>query len=412
MLSHNQGSTQPFNSAEIQAILAEAGNPSRLPEPPPEHRPETMAVVARPDLDLVQLMEAFNHASLDSPPNTRLVISSPRWADLEGSAVVPFPRGIGTWGLVSVVQRTYDVYFDVSLPIDGPPNGPPNLLHFNIYYDPGKDSCALRNRMRYNISLSSLGAEAARIHIQTQGYHALSPGLWRLSLVGDGTTVEQHVLDLLILRRQFTIQIHKSLADPSASGKRKAREDLDVASKRSKQKDETEILLVPNTKLLPPLSGPITAALAPLPMASYGVSLVNSGTPLLYLENGDTAIVQASQSRGDKAEGPATYDLSRLERIAVTPSASVFTARHTALDHDVVAKVIRYEGNTLGDLITCARTWTQEVHFLQKLSHVSVTLSFFLFRTLTLPFSLALTLSLFTLFSVSSSPSISSSSEI
>ena len=351
-------------------------SPSRPPEPRREDYPETLAVTARADIELAALTEAFNAASLASPPNTRLVISSSRWANFGGSSAVRLPSAIGAWDLVSVVQRTHDVHFAVSLPIESPPDGPPNPhftpinLRFNVYYDPGNDSCVLGNRINQDILLSRLGAEAARIRVEPQGHRAVSPGLWRLSLIND-RAAEQHILDLLILRRQFTVRIYEGNVCPTASGKRKAQEDFDVVSKRPRQEDETEILLVPKTKPPPHLYGR-TVALALTPMASYEVSSATGGTPLICLNNGDTATVQASQSRDDRAEGPAIYELSRLERVAVTCSASLFTARHTALAEDVVAKVIKYEGKTAEDLVKCARNWAREARFLQKLSHVGV----------------------------------------
>ena len=380
MSSQHQISTQPLDSAEVQAILAQMRrphSPARPPEPRREDCPETLAVTARADLDIATLTEAFNAASLASPPNTRLVISSTRWANFWGSSAVRLPSAIGADDLVSVVQRTHDVHFAVSLPIESPPGGPPNphftpiSLRLNVYYDPGNDSCVFGNQFNRNVSLSRLGAEAARVLIEPRGHRAVSPGLWRLSLVGDGTAAEQHVLDLLILRRQFTVHIYEGNVGPTASGKRKAQEDFDVVSKRLRQEDETEILFVPKTKPPPHLSGR-TAPLALTPMASYDVSSATGGTPLIHLNNGDTATVQASQSRDDRAEGPAIYELSRLERVAVTCSARLFTARHTALAEDVVAKVIKYEGKTAEDLVKCARNWAREARFLQKLSHVGV----------------------------------------
>ncbi len=377
MSCHHQSSTQPYDSAEIEAMLARArekpGSPSRFREPRPEGSSEATAVIVRPDLDVAAITELFNDASLDAPPDTRLVISFPGQVDLGSSAAVRLPRGFGARGMVGVVQRTQDVHFACSLLVDGPPSDPSNppiKVTFYVYYDPGTDGCVLRNRTNQDFALSALDAEAMSIRVERKRQRAVDPGLWRLSLVGDGNAAEQHVLDLLILRRRFTVGIREGLAAFSASGKRKAQEELDLANKRRKQTDDvTEILLAPKSKSPAQLSRP-TADLAPTLTTASIVSTTADGTPLIHLEDGDTAVVRPGQRGADQTDESAIYELSRLGHIAVTWSASVFTARHTAISEDIVVKVMKYEGKTPEDLIQCARNWAREVRFLENLNHV------------------------------------------
>ena len=201
--------------------------------------------------------------------------------------------------------------------------------------------------------------------LRPQEYCGLRPGLWSLLLVGESTTAEQHVLDLLILRRPFEVIINKGIRKATASGKREAKVELDVVSKRAKKESDATTRLSTSIKLPRCLSG-LSAALALPTIFPNSVTTVVGSTPLLYLKDGDTSDIQAIHF---KATGPATYKLSRLERVALKNSASVFTAWHSAHPEVVVAKVMKFQGG-LGYLAQCATIWKREILMLEKLSHV------------------------------------------
>lgn len=90
---------------------------------------------------------------------------------------------------------------------------------------------------------------------------------------------------------------------------------------------------------------------------------------LLDLNDGNVAEIRSGYP---SASGPSNYQLCRPEQFAMTPSASVFTIKHSTLSDDVVAKVIRYEGKET-DLVWPARNWEREKKSLEKLNHVSIT---------------------------------------
>lgn len=87
------------------------------------------------------------------------------------------------------------------------------------------------------------------------------------------------------------------------------------------------------------------------------------GTPLLDLTPGETAVIRTPLSSTEVtspppdygAVAPTGYELRRLDQIADTRSASVFTGRHSALPENIVAKAIRYESGTATELMRYAR---------------------------------------------------------
>lgn len=264
----------------------------------PESHSDTMTTSARLDLNVTALAQAFKEPSLASPRNTRLLISFPSWADVESPATVPFPRGIGAWGLIGVTQRIQDVQFAMAFSLEAPGSKDPhstfNELRLDIFYDPAKDSCVLRNRTDKGVRLSCSGTKSATV--EPKQHRVVSPGLWRLLLVSEGAAAEQHVLDMLILRRQFTVCISEIDASPSVSGKRKAYEDLEIDSKRSKRvRDGTEIFLIPNTKPPPNLFEPAALRAHTVMGADNVCSPVGDILPM-HLEDGDTVTVQAAQA--------------------------------------------------------------------------------------------------------------------
>ncbi|KAL2756521.1 hypothetical protein ACRALDRAFT_1069326 [Sodiomyces alcalophilus JCM 7366] len=398
-----EGSTQPFsNSAEWQGRLDRArtgllGSPPALSSTPSEldhklaptrRESEIKPAPRTADPQLAELREAFRNASLASSLDARLVVAYPprrsgRNDDsITDSAVIRLPWGAGDWDMVGVVQRTHDVDFTISLPFydrsydTPPPHLIPHSLRCRLYYDPAKDDCLLVNRSDTPIYLSCLDSMgSSRDHVLTGQNRVVGPGMWRISVGGDDDIAEeQHLLHMIILRRQYSVTIRKApkkLPGDSILSKRSApEEDSEEAagSKRRRREDDvTEMLLAPTTRAAAGTSvNPRILTLDTRRIVHIG------GTPLLNLSDGESAIVRMEQSEAMASRDLASYELSRLERVANTPSASLFTGRHSELSENIVAKVMRYEGHRAEDLIQTANNWKREKRFLEQLHHRNI----------------------------------------
>ncbi|KAI8278874.1 hypothetical protein K4K60_005891 [Colletotrichum sp. SAR11_57] len=241
------------------------------------------------------------------------------------------------------------------------------------------DDCVIVNKSIANVFLTGLCPDHSRTRLRIDTAHVVQPGTWRISLDHGGGSADQVLVDFLILRRRFTVTIHEapSLSLTASSRKRQAAGDEDVTLKKRRQDgDVTEILLA--AALDDPVdSGAETTSI----VRTAARDLVRSeGTPLLDLTRGEVAVIRGPEN-GKSDSDPvdeqvggdwAAYELRRLERIAETPSASLFTGRHSRLPGNVVAKVIKYTGKTAVDLVKCARSWQQEKTVLEKLHHANI----------------------------------------
>lgn len=393
MSSPSEESTQPFSDpAKVQRVINNMNTdivPHALARQP-SILPGNANAITPANFEITKLTEAFANATLTSVPDARLVLAHSSWPEAMDPAVIRLPQSVGGWDMIGVVQRTHDVRFTFNLPFYNPPCDPPNrrlmplYLCCNIYYNPANDGCFLENKSIISIYLRSLDLKS-KVRLKSKEGGMIKPGLWRISVEDDGL-VKQHLLDFLVLRRQFNTTIHETPVITTVSAKRKIYDDHTVAAKRQRREgDMTEILLAPATKPLQNVSGVTTLA----PTASSRRITSTNGTALLELKDGDTIVIQTTQPRstsspscrggGPPASGLASYTLNRLEHIARTTSASVFAVQHSAFSDNIVAKVMRYMGETVEDLINCARAWEREKRFLEMLSHVGVPISFSFF---------------------------------
>lgn len=271
------------------------------------------------------------------------------------SAIIRLPHSVGGWDMAGALQRTCDVDFAISLPFWIPLAGNPSYrlsarLECRIYYDPASDDCLLVNESEGSILLTDLSPtwdEERLLHFQR---HIMSPGIWRIPTRNKGT-VRQHLVDFLVLRRRFTVNISEALAGLRASTKHPVPGDDAVSTKRGRREDDvSKILLAPTTY------GPKTTFI-PNPTATPGQQIVRSGgTPLSDLLDREVAIVKTIQPKSPETDcssspavptrmpnlsSPATYESRRLGSIADTPSSSVFVGQHSELPEIIVAKINR-----------------------------------------------------------------------
>ncbi|KAM0271625.1 hypothetical protein ACHAQH_009032 [Verticillium albo-atrum] len=327
------------------------------------------------NLSVTELAEALNNAALDSLPDARLVLAHARWPDGEDPATILLPHSVCGWDIIGVVQRTQDINFTICLPFHHPPIDRassrliPTTLQCKIYYDPTRDQCLFVSETTMVIHLAGLHPTARRQGISFGHHRVVEPGLWRISVGGDDGKPEQHLLDFLILQRQFTVTLHNPRhEEPSVSAKRSAPDEAELGAKRRRREGgETEIVLAP---------------------ATASRSLERTASSLLDLDDNEMAAVWTAESinaatnRSSLPEGSGkalsvsnagAYKVTRLKLITDRSSATVFIGRHSELPDNIVAKVIRYQGKkTSKDLVSCAELWIQEKRCLEKLRHENI----------------------------------------
>ncbi|KAK1514244.1 serine/threonine protein kinase-20 [Colletotrichum abscissum] len=311
--------------------------------------------------------------------------------------MIPLPHKIGGWNMVGVIQRTQDVNFTLCVPLNDPPcdlrptRFIPLQVRCSVYYNPADDDCVLINKSCVDFYLTSLCSPTSRRRLSYDQTEVIKPGMWRISVEFKNLTAEQHVADFLMQRRQFTITLHEGLPGYSASAKRLASGEEQKAGKRRRREGgEAEVVLTTATDVTRRSNDAAVADGAKCLSLAIPTSRKiarTSGTPLLDLSDGGVAVVRSRQVKDDEVShlplgrgaggvsrcgNQTTYRLHRLERIADTLSASLFTGRHSALSEKVVAKVIRYKGKTSEDLIKCASIWKREKSFLEKLHHPNI----------------------------------------
>lgn len=195
---------------------------------------------------------------------------------------------------------------------------------------------------------------------------------------GEGSS-DKHLVDILILQRRFSVAIHEAVPSPLTSAKRPSRNEDGVPAKRRRAGDTTGIFMAHASHFVegaPTDVAPDLLTSRELKAGPARQIARRGGTPLLDLGVGELAVIRTAQSGTDAssppqgAVRPESYELRRLDRIHDTPSASVFTSRHSALTGNVVAKVMRYGHGKGADLMRCANGWKHEKSFLEKLRHV------------------------------------------
>ena len=339
------------------------------------------------ELEIREIAKTFDNAPLASMPEVRLVIASLNSPGTGDPAVVHLPHTAGGWEMMSVQQRTSDVNFPLHLPFFIPPSKYPyprfipHRLCCDIVYDPATDNCLLINHSPMEIRITGIDPTASQKVLGYGQPRVMNPGVWRISVKGEKSSTDQPVADILVLRKRFSVTIHET---PSISSSAKRPSTVHEAGdfKRRRTGDTTEVLIAQAAH--PTAGGPETNTSNPatsIALTTAARDIVHTGgTPLWDLMVGELAVIQRPSTSAistslvardtRSALGPASYELRRLDLIAETRSARVFTSRHSALSENVVAKIMRYEKGEPAELISCANNWKREKGFLEKLNHV------------------------------------------
>ncbi|KAL2113146.1 hypothetical protein VUR80DRAFT_5225 [Thermomyces stellatus] len=136
--------------------------------------------------------------------------------------------------MVGIEQRTHDVDFDINIPFETPPCDPPSprRLLCKVVYNPGDDNCVRVNQSNIDIRLIGPDPPENRYTLRYKGTHVVGPGIWRISVEGHEPSSEQHLIDLLVLHRRFSVSVHEALPAPSGSMKRPSVNEDEAATSR------------------------------------------------------------------------------------------------------------------------------------------------------------------------------------
>lgn len=324
--------------------------------------------------------------ALSEVPDARMIIASTRFPNdtSQNSSIIPLSYKAMNRVTFGVIQQAQDVDLVLHLPLADAYPASDADIKCQIVYDPGSDDCHLLNHTKPQLLLTNFSSSSAlQVPVRKQGSYLLQPGMWRISIAGaDEDPEEYHLAEFWLLGRQFDVSIQ--IADNSSHTKRGledgAEENVNKKQRRNADLTETAAIQPINPPTIEP-PRPVIAATKrtearDLPPSSVRKISDKAAVPLLDLKDGDTAVIRAPGNRTNKspslsaAIGPATYRLQRIEPIAATSSASVFTCQHSVVPERVVAKVLQYKRDSPH---ASSSLWKTEKTTLEKLKHVSHT---------------------------------------
>ncbi|KAL7946059.1 putative serine/threonine protein kinase [Trichoderma barbatum] len=330
-----------------------------------------------------QVIELFNNAS-PSLPDARLIVASPQYPkDMGGdSSIVPLSHTAKNRVAFGVLQTAHNVDFPIKLPI----NNYSTIfeLVYQIFFDPATDDCLLRNETCLPVYLTCLSTSSApRAYIFGKSSRIIQPGVWRISMEGNECdTAERHLAEFKLLKRRFTVKIHRAI--DATSAKRAANHDGEEhGTKRQrleKEKNARKIVATPSiNRIQTDIESELVIANTDndYKVSSSVREIVNkAAVPLLDLTDNETAVVEplkassASPQQTSAVKGPAGYKLQRIKFVGGTRSTSVFSCYHSAVRGPVVAKVLRSE--SVRSVYNHARLWKQEKKVLENLNHRNI----------------------------------------
>lgn len=310
-----------------------------------------------------------------------------------GSALTPLPESLGGWEVVAAVQCTRDVSFTIRTPYYDPPcNQAPSkqmpfYLQFEIFYNPSDDSCLFVDRSYRGVLLASLSSSQQKRLLCNQSY-VIGPGMWRVSVLVDEDTTEQHLVDFLMRERQFTVVTREGLPGTLTGIKRRCSDEAHVAAKRPKHQGNTAQIVLPLEQdfTRAPSKSVVASTMTARCPAVPATKILTRGafSPFIDLSDGEEAVVRPNypvdfmtatllSTATSGVSDAAAYTLSREKKIICTDAAAVFTSRHSAVPQSkVVTKIIKLKGNKIEDLPVIAKMWKREKYSLERLRHVRI----------------------------------------
>lgn len=261
------------------------------------------------DKSLDDIIEALEKAS-NLMPEARLVIRSlyPNRANVTENYSLTYPPAKDIYEHVfGVIQSRKDADFIFETPLhryspveDSPIMRPPKI-DYHIIYDPTSDNYLLLNRsLGWDVFLAMSTSPLKRIEIV--GSHVLHPGMWMISVKGQGSYEYYPVLTILILQKRFSISIYRE--NISLRSKR-AIEDEGGLAKRQRLNDGESKIAVDRSDLTD--KGKNKNFLHNhIPRESYNKTI----SPILDLTDGEVAVVEVSPASPVNTEDK--YQLRRI----------------------------------------------------------------------------------------------------
>ncbi|KAL6858417.1 kinase-like protein [Trichoderma novae-zelandiae] len=251
--------------------------------------------------------------------------------------VIRHPRTASGWDMISVIQCANLADFKISLSYHDRPVKEvfrrlmPAFLTGQLIFQPSSDNCVLKNQSGSEIYVLYLDAPStcAQESVDSMQCHVLRPGMWRISKRAENPQQGEYhsLVEFLIMPRQFSASVDGE--SPTSTKRQK----LSETSLARKYKDAT--ILIQD------------------------------------LEDGQSARIRGVQ------DDTADYELQRIRHIASTPSACVFSCRHSKVAGVLAVKVVDYDVESVNQfnsraaahLAALVAALKRELSFLEKVKH-------------------------------------------
>lgn len=258
--------------------------------------------------------------------------------------------------ILCVAQSPADVDYSMEIHFQTPPrHSKITSLRCQIVYDPASDNCILINRTKGYLNLVHLQHSIYSRLLTPDKPCAIEPGLWGIAISLSGDSVDDCIVKFLLRERRHTI----SITQPN--GQR----NHWITTKRHALDANSPV----------DLATPFPSSMRDSEPKSRSLTGVTAN-PLLELQDGDFANIQAPLPNRFFRQDVSTYQLKRFRKLSPEGVAGVFACRHSILG-DLAVKVIQYQDKSLSGLVRCSELWKREKGFLEKLKHVGFILFFF-----------------------------------
>lgn len=293
-----------------------------------------------------------------SIPETRIAIYS-RQSDgksiVRSSSIVHTRQPANGIDTFCVAQRPKDVDYTLEIHLKTPPrHSKLTNIKCQFVYHPGSDDCIWINRTEGLLYLVKFGQSYSHGLIAPNKPYAIQPGLWGIAATVSDDVVDDCIVNFLLCERRHTISIAEQDHGRSAE-----RQSLSTNS-------ATDITSHSPSSIRDLKTSAIKLAGA-------------KNNPLLNLQDGQIATIQAPLPITSFRQEFSIYQLKRVRKISAKGFSSVFSCQHSLVPGNLAVKVIQYESEqSSSQLAYCSELWKREKSFLEKLEHVGFCSSFFM----------------------------------
>ncbi|KAL7938065.1 kinase-like domain-containing protein [Trichoderma chlorosporum] len=320
--------------------------------------------------DIAALLR-YAHARV---PDARLVISHrsefKKGKEMSSSSAIIRPeQPLGGRDTFGVVHRTQDVYFTIDLL-------PPRMSYevkCRIIYQPDSDNCVLVNHTDFRIYLASLDpTQLDGRNVRPYDSIIIKPGVLSISFDDIDYKDCKHIVELILLKRQFDISIAKS--DNHAPHKRAITDIGDETKSAKRQKLENGEAGNTTSRSHSAVTTSQSCSAATDDSVTSESHHKNAAR-ILELADGETATICSLTPKRHGRVIPMvepSYQLRRQNEIHKTANSIVFTALHSKIAKAVVVKMPGPGFQEPDRAEWHVMLWKREKTILEKLSHPNV----------------------------------------